>query len=386
VLHAQAKSPAPVLDAATSKRVAESVVSQTARVRPGELVVLSGGERDLRFLEDLAVAVRKAGARSIIDYQSNRLARRLYDEVPAALDTLAPQLKTLPITDVFIGTDYLDPSTFDGVDPTRLAARQKADAPFREALKSWKGRSVGLGNGLYPTPGNARQAGMTLGQLTALYRAGLGVDYAALERTAEAIRAELEHGSEVHLTAANGTDLTAKIAGQKPYTSDGVISDADRGGNLAQRVAYLPAGEVYIVTAPGSARGTLVMDRTWYRNQPITKLRVDVEAGKVRNLSADAGAAGLQSDYEKAGAGKDQVGVLDIGINPAIHPPAGSHTQPWSQAGMVTIAIGNNQWAGGDNAGEFSFPIQLTGATLVIDGTTLVDHGKLVTPAAAAGR
>ena len=45
------------------------------------------------------------------------------------------------------------------------------------------------------------------------------------------------------------------------------------------------------------------------------------------------------------------------------HPSAGGKPAPapWSQAGEVTIAIGNNQWAGGDNTGEFGNPIQPRG-------------------------
>lgn len=374
------------LDSATSKRVAESVVNQVARVRPGELVMLVGGERDLPLLEDLAIAITKVGAHSIISYGSNRMLRRYFDEVPAALDTLSPQLRTLPITDLYIGTDYIDPTTFDGVDPARLAARQKADAPFRNALQTWKGRTVTLGNGLYPTPGAARQANVSLAALTAMYRAGLDVDYNALGRTAELFRAALARGKEVHLTAPNGTDLRAKIGGQTPYVSDGVISDADRAGPIAQRAAYLPAGEAYVVMTPGSATGKLVMDRMWYRNELITKLQIEVEGGKVRRLSAGSGAATLTTDYDKASSGKDQVGVLDIGLNPAIHPPAGSHIQPWSQSGVVTIAVGNNQWAGGDNTGEFGLPIQLADATLVVDGKTLVDHGKLAVTSSEASR
>jgi len=376
----------PTLDSATSRRVAENVVNKVAHVRPGELVLLSGGERDIPLLEDLSIAVSKVGAYPIISYQSNRLVRRYFEEVPASLDTLSPQLRIFSATDVFIGTDYIDPATFGGIDPARLAARQKADAPFRAALQTWKGRTVTLGNGLYPTPGAARQANISLPALTAMYRAGLDVDYDALGRTAELVRTALAKGKDIHLTAPNGTDLQAKIGGQTPYVSDGVISDADRAGSLAQRAAYLPAGEAYVVMAPGSATGKLIMDRTWYRDHPITKLQVDVEAGKVRRLSAAAGAGTLQTDYDKAGAGKDQVGVLDIGLNPAIHPPAGSHLQPWSQSGVVTIAIGNNQWAGGNNTGEFALAVQLADATLVVDGKTLVDHGRLAPMASEASR
>lgn len=384
---AEAQGPArPALDSATSRRVAENVVNRVARVRPGELVMLAGGERDLPLLEDLSIAVAKVGAYPLINYGSDRLVRRYFDEVPAALDTLGPQLRTLPLTDVFIWTDFIDPATYGGIDPARVAARQKADAPFRAALQTWKGRSIGLGNGLYPTPGTARQAGISLAALTAMYRAGLDVDYDALGRTAALVQAALAHGKDIHLTAPNGTDLQAKIGGQTPYVSDGVISDADRAGSLAQRSAYLPAGEAYVVMTPGSATGKLVMGRSWYRDKLITKLEVDVEKGKLRRLSAGSGAATLQADFDKAGAGKDQVGVLDIGLNPAIHPPAGSHIQPWSQSGILTIAIGNNQWAGGDNTGEFGLVIQLADATLVVDGHPIVDHGRLMVTASEASR
>jgi leucyl aminopeptidase (aminopeptidase T) len=366
------------LDAATSKRIAEKVITQSARVRPGELVLLTGGERDLGFLEDMAVAVRKAGAYSVIEYGSTRLARRLYDEVPPSLDTLTPQLRLLPILDVVVSTDYLDPSTFAGVDPARLATTAKAAAPFREALTKWKGRFVQVGNGLYPSPGNAAEAGMTPHQMAALFRSGLDADYAALERTADALRDVLAHGKEIHLRAANGTNLFAQITGRPIHTSDGVISDKDREGGRGQAAAFLPAGEVYVVAVPGSAHGVLATDETWYQHKKITGLKAEVKDGKVTRFSATSGLNALQTSYDNAGSGKEEVGVIDIGINPAIQPPASSRVRPWSQAGMVTISIGNNQWAGGDNTGDFGFAFQLTGASLTVDGRTIVDGGRLV--------
>ncbi|HUR95462.1 MAG TPA: aminopeptidase [Gemmatimonadales bacterium] len=373
-----------MLDAATSKRIAQKIITQSARVRPGEFVLLMGGERDLGFLEDMAVAVRQAGAYSLIEYGSPRLARRFYDEVPASMDTLTPQLRLLPILDVVVGTDYLDAATFAGIDPTRIATTAKAGAPFREMLKKWKGRFVQVGNGLYPTPSNAVEAGLTPRQLTALYRAGLDADYTVLEQSAEALRDLLAHGKEIHVKAANGTDFYARIDRQDVHTSDGVISDADRQGGPGQAAAFLPAGEVYVITTSGSARGVLAMDQTWYQHKPIKNLEVAVTDGKVTGLTASSGIEGLQTTYRQAGKGKDEVGILDIGINPAIRPPAGSRVRPWSQAGMITIGIGNNLWAGGENTGDFGFVVQIPNASLTVDGTTVVDRGKLVLPSTRA--
>ena len=186
----------PLLDSAASSRIAEKIITQSARVRPGELVLLFGGDRDLPLLEDLAVATRRAGANPIIQYSSSRLLRRYYEELPPSQDTLPPDTKLLSIVDVLVGTDYVDGAVLEGIDPRRLAARAKADAPFREALAKWKGRYVQVGNGLYPTASNAAEAGLTERQLAAVFRRGLDADYASLERATNRVRDILARGRE----------------------------------------------------------------------------------------------------------------------------------------------------------------------------------------------
>jgi hypothetical protein len=44
-------------------------------------------------------------------------------------------------------------------------------------------------------------------------------------------------------------------------------------------------------------------------------------------------------------------------------------------AGMVTVGIGNNVWAGGDNNNAFGFPFFLPGSTVKVDGNVLVENG-----------
>ena len=164
-------------------------------------------------------------------------------------------------------------------------------------------------------------------------------------------------------------------------TSDGVISDADRKQADGMSSVFLPAGEVYVIAQRGSARGTLAMREAWSQHAKITGLKVGVADGRVTDFSARSGFEGLKTRYEKADEDKSAVGVIDIGINPEVAPPAGSRLLPWSRAGLVTITFGNDQWAGGDNKSDFSFAVQLTDATVTVDGVTIVDRGKLVSAA-----
>ena len=81
---------APVERQATADAGSTAVLARRghahARVHDGELVQLAGCPADIELLEDLAVAVRQQGSDPLITLGSDRLARRLYDDVPARLD------------------------------------------------------------------------------------------------------------------------------------------------------------------------------------------------------------------------------------------------------------------------------------------------------------
>ena len=71
---------------------AEKVVAQSAGVKEGDLVLISGSDEDLPLLEDIAVEVRKRGADPLVRVASLQLGRRLYDEVPAKYDSRMPEM------------------------------------------------------------------------------------------------------------------------------------------------------------------------------------------------------------------------------------------------------------------------------------------------------
>jgi aminopeptidase len=143
-------------------------------------------------------------------------------------------------------------------------------------------------------------------------------------------------------------------------------------------MVWLPAGEVYVRIAPGSANGTIVADRLTFEGDEIEGLRIEVKNGRVTNLSASKGLERFKARYDAASAGKDAITVLDIGVNPNITIPENSKLRTYTPAGMVTISLGNDTWAGGSNNATFGMPIVLSGAQLTVDGKPIVENGKLV--------
>src|ERR1700720_4525629 len=82
-----AAGPAVTAVDSSRKELAGRLVSKSARVREGESIQLAGCPADVDLLEDLAVAVRRLGGHPLITLSSDRLARQLFDAVPARFDS-----------------------------------------------------------------------------------------------------------------------------------------------------------------------------------------------------------------------------------------------------------------------------------------------------------
>jgi leucyl aminopeptidase (aminopeptidase T) len=379
----------PVSAAPTDfKSVAAKVVGQSALVAENEIVELIGNVEDLPLLEDMAIEVRKRGAHPLVLVQTERFGRRSYDEVPAKYDSQMPLAgkKLAEMIDVFITTEAGEGRTYRGVPPERQAARAKAFQAVFQVAQRRGVRSVALGNGLYPSEERAEQLGMERDELARVMYGGIDTDYELLQTTGGRLQKQLGAGRELRITNPSGTDFTVRIAGRPVYVSDGVISAEDRKQGGTSLSVWLPAGEVYLTPAPGAGDGVLVADRYFYEGDQIDGLRLEIKAGKVVGMTAKSGLEALKARYDAAGAGRDQLGVVDFGINPSLRVPPGRAVNVWSRAGAVTIGIGNNQWAGGTNTTDFGMAPEITRATVTLDGAEIVKEGTLVESPAVATR
>lgn len=370
------------------RSVAEKVVAQSAAVNQGDLVLIFGSDEDLPLLEDIAVEVRKRGASPLVEAQSERLIRRMYDEVPAKYDSQSPAMamKLAGIVDVIIYTESGEGRTLQGVAPERIAARGKAFAPVGDLQRKRGVRTVALGNGLYPNAERAEQFGISREALGDMMFGGIDADHPALQSSGQQVRSLLAAGKELRITNPNGTDFKVGIAARPITVNDGIISAEDRKKGGAATSVWLPAGEVYLIPVPGTGDGTVVADQFFFLGKPVEGLRLVFQGGKMTSMTAKKGLEPLQAAYDAAGPGKDLLGVIDIGINPGIKSPDRSLVHVWGKAGTVTVSVGNNTWAGGNNQVSFGVAAYSPGSTLTVDGKPLVQEGKLVAVENVANR
>jgi aminopeptidase len=360
--------------------LAERLVTQSANIHAGDLVLITGNVRDNELLEDILVAVRKAGAAGLIAVSSDRIAKKTWQDVPPSFDAnraaFDVKLSELITAQIEIASSD-DPALDAQVPPERMVAVGKAYAPVRDLFKKRNIRLVSLDNGLYPTSKAAAADGVSLDELSKIFWDGVNVDYTKLQATGAAVKKRLAAAKWVELTNPNGTKLKMRVEARPVSVSDGVISDDDVKAGGASVQAWLPAGEVFLAPVPGTAEGRVVVDREVFMGKEIRGLELIFKAGKLVSMKAKEGLAQTEAIYKAAGAGKDVFGFLDVGINPNVKLPPQGQLQGFMPAGMVTIGFGNNTWAGGDNNTDLSFAAYIPGSTLKLDGAVLVDKGVL---------
>jgi aminopeptidase len=379
--------PAPA--AATTKKapptdleqLAERLVNQSAAVKEGEIVLINGGVQDLELLENIAVHVRKAGGFPLVEVGSDRLARRLYADVPEKYDAQQDALgmKMAETLNVVISVDSnLAEGLFADADPKRLAARARASQPVGELFEKRNVRTVEVGNSLYPTPWRAARYGFSEADLTKTFWEGVNIDYTSLQARGEQVKAALAAGNELHVTSPNGTDLKVKIGGRPVFVSDGIISEEDKRKGAAAVQVYLPAGEVFAAPVEGTAEGKVVVARQFFEGKEIQNLTLTFAAGKLTSLAGSGpGFELLKARYDAAGEGKDIFAVVDLGINPNVRLPQTSGLGTWVPAGTITVGVGDNTWAGGANRVPFGYFVSLPGTTVTLDGKPIIEAGQL---------
>ena len=113
------------------------------------------------------------------------------------------------------------------------------------------------------------------------------------------------------------------------------------------------------------------------RGREILGLTLTFKAGKLTSMTAKSGLEPLQALYDASGPGKELFGFIDIGINPNVRLLPDSRLVAFMPAGMVTVGVGGNTWAGGENEAPFALNGFLPGSTFKVDGQVLVEGGAL---------
>jgi len=375
---------------------AKSMV-KTCNLKKGDAVIVRGGAHTQMLLEEIALECYRKGATPSIVVDSDRYAKRVYDEVPASTLGITPKhyVAMVKACDMLITVEpFDDPSVAAGFPREKLKARQKAMLPLYDIIYDKDDGKKWLYAG-WPTPKAAKSYGISYPELEKIVIGGLSVKPDMLMRTGKRLDSKFKNARWVHVWDDKGTDFRVKIEGRRSNIDDGIISKQDY--DLNDRGANLPAGELFFAPEETVGSGTLYCPITRDRlsDKIVKDVRVVFEDGVIDLAGTSAGKnrKDLVSSFEQCEAvDKTQykpvrtrnVAELGIGFNPKITKAIGYILTDEKVTGTVHLAFGANVGYGGTSESTMHWDfVSAPGVNIDVerrDGTTVsvMRKGKFV--------
>ncbi len=369
------------------EQIAKQIVNTSAGVKPGEVVVITGGQHTMPLMEAVAVEVARAGGQPNMLLTTDKVAHAELLDTPEAAIQADKANNWILQSDVLITLPQYEDgrAVTEGLSPAREAkfTQVNAAAGFTKQLDASKLRGVFVS---YPNKSFAAAQHLDYPSYEQMVWGGIGADYAAIAGQAESLKQVLATGHKMHITSPEGTDLTLDLGGRPVFTDDGVLSATDQQATrIYDRTAALPGGRLFGSCSEASATGRLAVANDFVTDgKPLTGFKADVQKGQLANVRATVGAEALQQQLAPYGPSAMQISSFSIGLNPVMKPQPDKTFFPNTAAGMVYLRTGNNGLLGGQitTPGGYSFPI--ANATVEVDGKVLVRNGQLVSSAVAS--
>jgi aminopeptidase len=377
-----ATTPVAAQDTAFAQ-LAHRIVTTSASVRPGDVVVLEGGTHTIPFLEALAIEVQKAGGFANIFLGSERVEKSQYVDVPDRFLAQPPTFfaEWLKHIDVWIGLpDIADPASFfRDIPESRLAITNKAGQMINDMINAAPVRLISVG---YPTRQDAASYHVSFDAFQRMHWDAVNADYTRIAQTAAALKARLQGAKLVRITSPSGTDLQFTVGGRPIFVDAGIVTAENAKSKVfLDRIASLPGGSVFFAPIETSVNGRVVVPRDDCKRKPLLGASYEFRNGKLTTFTAQTGAECVREILNAYTGTKDVFGSVSIGLNPALRViETGGDYRPGNAAGLLSLGIGQNDLLGGANkdVGGFGFPV--TNATVIVDGVVVVRDGQLMVP------
>lgn len=340
-------------------------------VRPGQNVLVEAETPALPLVEALYKAVLARGGYPQLQLEYPQQALDFYRLGGGWLETIPVVRKAaLEAADSTLRIkSEQNPLALAGVNPALVSRHQKAWSELAEIRRKKRWCLT-----LYPTPGYAEQAGMSLPEFRRFVERALYLDqqnpvagWRELAGFQAALIERLKRVRKVVLEAA-GTHLELSVEGRSWINSDGKRN--------------MPSGEVFTGPHESSANGEVTFNLPAVASgHPVNGVYLRFEKGRVVEARAQEGEEFLLRMLD-TDQGSRQLGELGIGTNYGIDRPTGIVLFDEKIGGSVHLALGNSYpETGGVNKSAVHWDLVLDlrkGGRLLADGEVLQDNGKFV--------
>ncbi|MBN1139805.1 MAG: aminopeptidase [Anaerolineae bacterium] len=339
-------------------------------VQPGELVHVRDSAGRIDVLLEIALAIELHGATPLIEFLPPEYKRRLWNEAP--LDYLAHwdrhRAKLIEQIDRILVLAGADPN-LHMVSQARFHAWRQAvyRLTIAEEARSLPDLLVAI-----PTEAQARQLNLSLEALEAILIPALAASAQELQGEIDKVFAAVEGGRTITIHSGEGHVLCLQ-RGDRPWLGDGGQTnqiDWDREGVAGN----LPSGAIFTTVRETETEGSLWLPEA----EGATEVVFHFSRGRIERIEAGSGAEELRAMFDTHSGEPRRVSHIGLGLNPYLNRPMGWTLVDEHVYGALFVAFGENRYMGGQNESSLNIDFALPGATLEVDGRTIVLEGKIV--------
>ena len=382
VLLAALMAPGAALAQPDYDQLAHRVINTTAQVKPGDVVVISGGKHNLALMESLTNEANKAGGMTTMMISTDKVDRFAATEVPEKYLEQEPRFlgEWLKQVDVFISlpSDEDPKAVAAGVPEARWAKIAKANEAVNDLIMSSRRlRFVTVG---YPSKDEAADYHVDFAAYSKMHWDAVSADYNQISAKGKSIQKALAGAKTVRVTSPAGTDVTFTIGDRPVILNDGIMTPEKLQSALfMNRSVSLPGGDIFVAPLETSANGKVSIPKGVCRYEPMTGISFEFHAGKLEGFKAAQNGNCFAESMAPYSGPKDIFASFVLGLNPAMKAmDQGGLFFPGTAAGLVYISIGDNHTVGGANQALTGFSFPIMNATVTADGKTVVKDGRIV--------
>jgi aminopeptidase len=362
------------------EKIAKTIVTVCARVTEGNTVYIRGRQDCAHFCELMALECRNHGAYPLIETLSDQYKLADLRNTPLhVIKTMPHHVKALvEETDfvICVGMQPKDPLPFRLLPPERIAAERISRKGITDIIlahpeKRWLGIA-------YPSKEQAALYGVSSTVYHDMIWNAIDIDYVQLARKAEKIASFIENSSQIRITNRKGTDITLYTEGRPVLKDDGIIDDDDL--KKGDKIANLPAGEVYTTPHEEKSEGKVVFDFVFSRGITSGTLPLTVSEGKVKVVDNSQESLLFTQILSHSTGHKDIIGEIGFGLNPHITTMVGNQLTDEKIVGTVHLALGENRSYGGKNQSDLHWDLVISEPTVWVDNCVLIKNGSYCIP------
>jgi len=350
-----------------TRKLAQLAVRYSVRVKPGETVMISGGEETISFLVELYKEIILRGGHPSVRFNLPNVTDFFYkyandDQIKKFPEHFWESVKR---TQKYISV-YTNPNTREltSADPKKMSERAKITHKISDYIVNEKDkiRRVTIA---YPCIAHAQEAEMSMTEWeNFVYNSCLGIDWKKFGKRLDKISKTFEKGKRVHLVG-EGVDLKFSIEGKNCV--------ADKGEE------NMPGGEVFMAPIRESLNGWIKFEYPAIESgKEVTDVFLRFDKGKVVESSASKNADFLH-EMLTTDKNSSYVGEFGIGCNPKINKFNKSLLFDEKIGGTIHLALGmayKENGGGNDSSIHWDIVKDMKKAKIILDGKVVQDNSK----------